>query len=60
MLVRYGLLSIAFQVLGGRYTEHVESANLQGNRDKAFDQALGKIVDDVKNLVTQPAVDSGK
>ena len=58
--MRYGLLSIAFQVLGGRYTEHVESAKLQGNRDKSFDQALGRMVNDVKNLPAQPAVNANK
>ncbi len=53
-------MSIAFQVLRGRCTEHVESAKLQGNRDKNFDQALGNVVDDVKNLAAQPAVNADK
>ena len=42
------------------FTEHVELGGLQGHRDKNFDQALGKVVDDVKNLVTQPAVNANK
>jgi hypothetical protein len=42
------------------FTEHVESAKLQGNRDKNFNQALAKIVDDVKNLATQPGVEANK
>jgi len=37
------------------FTEHVQSARLHGHRDKNFDQALAKIVDDVKNLATQSA-----
>ncbi len=37
------------------FTEHVESARSQANRDKNFDQAMARIVDDVKNLVGQPA-----
>ena len=41
------------------FTEHVESARSQGNRDKNFDQALGKIVSDAKNLVAQPAAAVG-
>ncbi len=40
------------------FTEHVQSARLQGNRDKNFDQALAKIADDVKSLATQPAVEA--
>ena len=32
------------------FTEHVHGANRQGNRDKNFDQAMAKIVDDVKEL----------
>jgi hypothetical protein len=37
------------------FTEHVESARSQGNRDKNFDQALSRVVNDVKNLATQSA-----
>ena len=40
------------------FTEHVESARSQGNRDKNFDQALGRIVNDVKKLATQPDVET--
>jgi hypothetical protein len=32
------------------FTEHVQWARLQGNRDKNFDQAMAKIVEDVKGL----------
>jgi hypothetical protein len=42
------------------FTEHVEWANLQGHRDKNFDQALAKLVDDVKSLATQPGVEANK
>ncbi|MGA8273835.1 MAG: hypothetical protein WB919_19890 [Candidatus Sulfotelmatobacter sp.] len=36
-------------------TEHAEWAILQGNRDKNFDLALVKVVDDVQALSGQPA-----
>lgn len=35
------------------FTEHVEWAILQGNRNKNFDQAMARIVADVQNLVTR-------
>ena len=36
------------------FIEHVEWANLQGHRDKNFDEALAKVVNDVKALAEQP------
>jgi hypothetical protein len=36
------------------FTEHVQWAILQGNRDKNFDQALTRIVDDVQGLSASP------
>jgi hypothetical protein len=43
--------------------DQVEPANLQGNRDKNFDQALARIVSDVKSLTapsTPPAAGPSK
>lgn len=37
------------------FTEHVQTALLQGNRDKNFDQALAALVNDLKNVAGQPA-----
>jgi hypothetical protein len=37
------------------FTEHVQFALLQGNRDKNFDQALAALVNDLKNVAGQPA-----
>jgi hypothetical protein len=35
------------------FTEHVQFAELQGNRDKNFDQALAALVNDVRNVAGQ-------
>ena len=35
------------------FTEHVEWANLEGNRDKNFDQALQKIMKDLQGLAAR-------
>jgi len=40
------------------FTEHVQVALLQSNRDKNFDQALAAIVNDLKNVAGQPAARS--
>ena len=37
------------------FTEHIEAAKLQRNRDKNFDQALDVLVNDVRNVAGQPA-----
>ena len=37
------------------FTEHVERARLQGNRDKNFDQAFTKLANDLRNVSGQPA-----
>ena len=48
------------QALLWAFTEHVEWATLKGNRDKNFEEALGKIVDSFKKLAsTQPASAGG-
>lgn len=36
------------------FTEHIQSALLQGNRDKNFDQALSVIVNDLRNVAGEP------
>ena len=40
------------------FTEHVQFAALQGNRDKNFDQALAALVNDVRNVAGQLAATS--
>jgi len=36
------------------FTEHIQPALLQGNRDKNFDQALNYLVNDLRNVAGQP------
>jgi hypothetical protein len=36
------------------FTEHIQPAVLQGNRDKNFDQAVNAIVNDLRNVAGQP------
>jgi hypothetical protein len=52
---RLAILDPKTKIVLWAFTEHVESARSQGNRDKNFDQALGRVVNDVKNLATQTA-----
>jgi hypothetical protein len=52
---RLAILDPKTRIVLWAFTEHVEAAKLQGNRDKNFDQALGRVVNDVKNLATNPA-----
>ena len=40
------------------FTGHIESALLQGNRDKNFDQALVYLVNDLRNIAGQPVASS--
>ena len=42
------------------FTEHVQFALLQGNRDKNFDQALAALVNDLKNVAGRPAAGASK
>lgn len=37
------------------FTQHIEHALLQGNRDKNFDQAVSFLVNDLRNVAGQPA-----
>jgi hypothetical protein len=41
------------------FTEHVQPALLQGNRDKNFDQAMAALVNDIRNVAGQPAPAAG-
>jgi len=41
------------------FTEHVQYALLQGNRDKNFDRALAALVNDLKNVAGRPAAKAG-
>ena len=36
------------------FTEHIEPAVLQGNRDKNFDQAVNNLFNDLRNIAGQP------
>ena len=38
------------------FTEHIEHALLQGNRDKNFDQALNYLMNDLRNVAGSPPV----
>jgi hypothetical protein len=40
------------------FTEHLQFAVLQGNRDKNFDQALAALVNDLRNVAGQLAATS--
>jgi hypothetical protein len=42
-------------VLLWTFIEHVQSALLQGNRDKNFDLAMAALVNDIRNVAGQPA-----
>lgn len=55
---RLKILDPKTHVVVWAFTEHAEWARSQGNRDKNFDEALGKVVDDVKNLAAPPGVEA--
>jgi len=42
-------------VLLWTFTEHLQNALLQGNRDKNFEHAMAAVVNDIKNVAGQPA-----
>jgi hypothetical protein len=52
---RLAILDLKTHVLLWTFTEHVQPALLQANRDKNFDQAMAAIVNDIKNVAGQPA-----
>jgi hypothetical protein len=53
------ILDVKTHIVLWGFTEHVEMAILQGNRDKNFDRALSALVEDLKRLVAGPAPSSG-
>ncbi len=52
---RLAIRDLKTHVLLWTFTEHVQPALLQGNRDKNFDQAMAALVNDIKNVAGQPA-----
>ena len=55
---RLAVLDPGTRVALWTFTEHVQFAVLQGNRDKNFDQALAALVNDVRNVAGQFAATS--
>jgi hypothetical protein len=59
--LRLKIVDLKTHVLLWTYIEHVQSAILQGNRDKNFDVAMAALVYDIRNVAGQPApTTSGK
>ncbi len=56
---RLAILDLKTHVLLWTFTEHVQSALLQGNRDKNFDQAMAALVNDIRNVAGQRATAGG-
>jgi hypothetical protein len=56
---RLAMVDLKTHVLLWTFTEHVQPAVLQGNRDKNFDQAMTALVNDIKNVAGQPAPIAG-
>ena len=52
---RLSIRDLKTHVLLWTFTEHVQSALLQGNRDKNFDLAMAALVNDIRNVAGQPA-----
>jgi hypothetical protein len=52
--LRLAILDLKTHVLLWTFTEHVQPALLQGNRDKNFDQAMAVLVNDIRNVAGQP------
>ena len=52
---RLAILDLKTHVLLWTFTEHVQPALLQGNRDKNFDQAIAALVNDIRNVAGNPA-----
>jgi hypothetical protein len=51
---RLVMLDPGTRVILWAFTEHIEHALLQGNRDKNFDQSLNFLVNDLRNVAGQP------
>ena len=56
---RLAIVDLKTHVLLWTFTEHVQPAGLQMNRDKNFDQALTALVNDVRNVAGQPGPATG-
>ena len=56
---RLAIVDLKTHVLLWTFTEHLQPAALQVNRDKNFDQALTALVNDVRNVAGQPAPTAG-
>jgi hypothetical protein len=53
--LRLAILDLKTHVVLWTFTEHVQNALLQGNRDKNYDQAMAALVNDIRNVAGQPA-----
>jgi len=53
--LRLTIWDLKTHVLLWTIIEHMQSALLQGNRDKNYDQAMAALVNDIKNVAGQPA-----
>ena len=56
---RLAIVDLKTQVLLWTFTEHVQPALLQMNRDKNFDHAMAALVNDVRNVAGQPGLAAG-
>ncbi len=56
---RLAIVDLKTHVLLWTFTEHVQPATLQMNRDKNFDQAIAALVNDVRNVAGQPGPAAG-
>ena len=52
---RLAILDVKTHVLLWTFTEHLQNALLQANRDKNFEHAMAALVNDIKNVAGQPA-----
>jgi hypothetical protein len=53
--LRLTIWDLKTHVLLWTFIEHVQTALLQGNRDKNFEHAMAALVNDIKNVAGQPA-----
>lgn len=58
--VRLVILDPKTHVVLWAFTEHAQLAFLQGNRDRNLDQAIARLVDDLKNLAGPASAGIGK
>jgi len=56
---RLAILDLKTHVLLWTFTEHVQNALMQGNRDKNFEHAMAALVNDIRNVAGQPAPTTG-